>query len=99
MRPILVGDVLVLARALLAVPAPDREGFAARLITETEQADRHRQATGRAHPVWGDGSVMCRALMAIPTTRPSVSRLDQIAAIAVAADCLCRFALADARRE
>ncbi len=65
MRPVLHGDISAAARALLAAPPPERTRLCARMIAEAELADRHVAATGRLHPVYGNGS-----LMAVARDRP-----------------------------
>ena len=62
MRRVLYGDVRAAARALLAVPQEARPGLLVRLFAEAEAADAHRLATGRAHPLFGTGSLMSAAL-------------------------------------
>ena len=54
----LYSDVAATARAVLAVPPPHRADFCLRLIREAQTADAFMQETGRAHPVWGTGSLM-----------------------------------------
>lgn len=61
MRPVLHGDVANTARALLLVPAPGQSALCSRIIAEAEIADRYVRATGRAHPLWGNGSLMSAA--------------------------------------
>lgn len=61
MRPVLHGDVSNAARALLNVPRGARATLCARLIAEAEMADRFVRRTGRAHPFWGNGSLMSAA--------------------------------------
>ena len=61
MRPILHGDVSMAARALMQLPDPVRPLRIARLLREAEAADLHRKSTGRAHPVWGNGSLVAAA--------------------------------------
>ena len=61
MRRILAGDVAAAARALHAVPDAARAARLAELIARAEAADQHRAATGRAHPLWGGGSLMAAA--------------------------------------
>lgn len=57
MRPVLHGDIVGAARALLAVKAEQRAGLIGRLIAQAGWADRFRAQKGRAHPFWGDGSL------------------------------------------
>ncbi|TYB82874.1 hypothetical protein [Maritimibacter fusiformis] len=62
MRRVMHGDVVAAGCALLAVPEAGRARLLSRMLAEAEAADRHRRATGRAHPVWGTGSLMSAAL-------------------------------------
>ncbi|WP_341213569.1 hypothetical protein [uncultured Limimaricola sp.] len=62
MRPILPGCLDRAMAALLAVPPGARPALAARLVTEARTADAWRKRQGRAHPLWGDGSLMSAAL-------------------------------------
>ncbi|WGW02523.1 DUF7742 family protein [Tropicibacter oceani] len=62
MRPVLPGDVSAAARALLAVPASARGGLARRLVLQADAADRYRRRLGKAHPFWGNGTLMAAAL-------------------------------------
>ena len=68
MRRVLHGDVVAAACALLAAPGPARPELIRHLIAEAELADAYRLKTGRAHPVWGSGSLMAAA-MARPRAR------------------------------
>ncbi|MEP2028950.1 MAG: hypothetical protein ABJI96_09635 [Paracoccaceae bacterium] len=61
MRPVLHGDVISAARALLAVPEAARVDFCAALIRRADIADKHRRQTGQVHQVWGNGSLMAAA--------------------------------------
>lgn len=70
MRRVLAGDVAAAARALLAVPAAERGARLAALFSRAEAADRHRAATGRAHPLWGGGSLMAVARAEARGTEP-----------------------------
>lgn len=62
MRRVLYGDVRAAARALLAVAQEARGPLLTRLLAEADTADAHRLATGRAHPLFGTGSLMSAAL-------------------------------------
>ncbi|SDE19032.1 hypothetical protein [Limimaricola pyoseonensis] len=75
MRPVLPGCLDRGTAALLAVPGPARAGLARRLVAEARAADKWRLRMGKAHPLWGDGSLMAAALrhprVALP---PSLGR-------------------------
>jgi hypothetical protein len=62
MRPILPGCLDRAVAALLAVPPAARPRLAAAIVTEARAADAWRKRQGRAHPLWGDGSLMSAAL-------------------------------------
>jgi hypothetical protein len=51
-------DVAVAARALMGLDPDARTGAALGLIASARLGLRHRQVTGRAHPVHGAGSLM-----------------------------------------
>lgn len=70
MRPVLVGDMLAAARVLMALPREARDGAMAELLAEAELADRFRKRCGRAHPRFGNGSLMAAALVRAPGPEP-----------------------------
>ncbi len=61
MRAVLLSDVRTAARALRAVPAPQRAALCARLFLEADWADRHTRRLGRVHPLWGNGTLLAAA--------------------------------------
>ena len=62
MRPVLHGDVICAACALLAVPRGTRWRQAREMVAQADAADRYRRHFGRAHPNWGNGTLMAAAL-------------------------------------
>ena len=62
MRPVLHGDVICAACALLAVPRGGRWRLAREMVAQAKAADRYRRHFGRAHPSWGNGTLMAAAL-------------------------------------
>ncbi|MEQ3625332.1 MAG: hypothetical protein ABNH26_10405 [Celeribacter sp.] len=64
MRSVLIGDLLAAAQVLAAVPERARAGRLDCLLRGAALAERHRQRTGRAHPRYGDGSLMAAAMKA-----------------------------------
>lgn len=62
MRRLLIGDLMAGARAILPAPPPARAALADRLLAEAHAAHLYFKRYGRAHPRWGDGSLMTRAL-------------------------------------
>lgn len=61
MRPILPGDAVAAARALYARPPAARLGAMATMLARAEAADAYRKRFHRAHPAWGNGSLMALA--------------------------------------
>ena len=57
MRPVLHGDVVAAARALLCLPEAARSSFLQRLFRQANWADAYRKKRGQVHPFWGDGSL------------------------------------------
>lgn len=57
-----LGDVSAAARALMAVPEPERAALMLRLLEEATRAARFRRCHGRVHPRLGNGTLMERAL-------------------------------------
>ncbi|WP_417807588.1 hypothetical protein [Thioclava sp.] len=62
MRPVLDGDLIALARVVMTWPSAQRGARLAEAISQVEEADAHREREGRAHPKWGNGSLMSWAL-------------------------------------
>lgn len=58
MRPVLHGDAIAAARALKRRPADERGPALALMLARAEAADAFRIRFGRAHPAWGNGSLM-----------------------------------------
>jgi hypothetical protein len=58
----LLGDILAASHALTKQCAEQRPRYARRLIDEAHAAHCYARRFGRAHPVWGNGSLMARAL-------------------------------------
>jgi hypothetical protein len=90
MRPVMHGDVVAAGCALLAVPEADRARLLARMLGEAEAADRHRRATGRAHPVWGTGSLMSAAMGRARRAEPFLDDRDYAACLALVFEVLAR---------
>ncbi|MCE8511784.1 hypothetical protein KBY24_04375 [Ruegeria pomeroyi] len=70
MRPVLHGDVSAAARALLHAPAGTRRSLCRRMLSEAEMADAHVRATGRLHPLFGNGSLMSAARKRVLADEP-----------------------------
>jgi hypothetical protein len=78
MRQVLHGDVTAAARLLRAAPAAERAAAFARLVAEAELADRWRRRTGRAHPDYGDGTLMAAALAHRPGPEPFLTDAEYL---------------------
>jgi hypothetical protein len=62
MRPILLADIDLAARVLLALPPGGRAMAMDSLLHRAARADAYRRATGRLLPGEGDGSLISVAL-------------------------------------
>ncbi len=91
MRPVLHGDISAAARALLAAPPPERRRLCARRIAEAEQADHHARATGRLHPVFGNGSLMATARNRVLADEPDFDDLNYCQCFEMVLRCLVQF--------
>lgn len=91
MRPVLHGDVSAAARALLAVPQPDRGALCVRMIHEAELADRHLERTGKLHPVYGNGSLMAVARNRALANEPGFDDLQYCRCFKMVLHLLARF--------
>jgi len=76
MRPVMHGDLTSLARHLLVLPSAARKLTCARLITQADAADRYRKRFGRAHPHWGNGTLMAAARQFPLPTEPPLNDPD-----------------------
>lgn len=87
MRPLLPGDIVAAARVLMSCADAERDGRARQLLHEADAADRLRKDTGRAHALWGNGTLMAAALRHDPPPEPGLDDPDYL-------DCLIRVLLA-----
>lgn len=95
MRTCLIGDLIEAAHAIARLPADQRAAFAQSLVTQADAAHRYAKRFARAHPVWGNGSLMARALIERPDQAPGQRDQAFFAALAVLANLLAdRAALA-----
>lgn len=62
MRAVTHGDVVAAARAIRRMPRAARLGAVMGMLEKAHVADRFRKRFGRAHPLWGNGSLMAVAL-------------------------------------
>jgi hypothetical protein len=94
MRPVTLGDLAAAARVLLAQPEALRPAAMAALIARAEAADRLRQAEGRHHPLYGNGTLMAAALAHPQAGAPPPVGEDFLSCLALATEA----ALIHARR-
>ncbi|EPX81952.1 hypothetical protein [Salipiger mucosus] len=62
MKRVFHGDLTCAARALIVAPPGRRWRLARDLVARADAADRYLARTGRAHPDWGNGTLMAAAL-------------------------------------
>lgn len=88
MLPVMHGDVMIASRALLAVPKAQRVHLAQRIICEAKAANQYRLSTGRAHPVWGNGSVMSAASRFERARDPGLDNTEYCTCLIMILECL-----------
>lgn len=81
MRQVLLGDVTAAARALLTAPPGDRARLIRLWLDQAHMAHACHKRTGRPHPLWGNGSLMARALAAGARAEPLPSDTDYLHAL------------------
>lgn len=84
MREVVHGDVVATACALMAVPPEGWEARIAGYLIRADAADRYRRRIGRAHPHWGNGSLM-GAVLSGGDVRPEPRLSDPVYAEAMVA--------------
>lgn len=62
MRRCLIGDILAAAAVCARAPADDHADIAHQLIMQADAAHRYAKYHHKIHPVWGNGSLMARAM-------------------------------------
>ncbi len=62
MRAVLDGDLMALARVVMLWPDARRTDRLQRLLDRVHAADRYCKRFRRAHPCWGNGSILSMAL-------------------------------------
>lgn len=82
MRPVLHGDIVSAARAVLTLPSGARKPAIRRMFLQAEAADTYRLRHGKAHPVWGNGSLMAVARMQPLPAEPALGDTDYCACMA-----------------
>ena len=71
MRPVTLADIEAATQAVMAAGEEARQTFAATLLSQARRADRYRRKSGRAHPRFGDGTLLSAALCHPRAARPA----------------------------
>jgi hypothetical protein len=74
---------------LRALPQEGRRGLLARLLRQAEWAEAFRRRHGRAHPFWGDGSLMASALGEDPPGEPPLADVEYLRCLGLVVEVLC----------
>jgi hypothetical protein len=61
MRPVQLGDLEIAARVVATRPARDRHRVIKQLCDQAQLADEYRKECGKAHPRYGNGTLMSAA--------------------------------------
>lgn len=88
MRPVLHGDVVAAARALLTLPEAARPATIRRMLVLADAADAYRKRFGRAHSAWGNGSLMAAAMPAVRGPEPFLDAPDYCRCLSLVFDTL-----------
>ena len=83
LRPIFHGDVVAAARVIYPLEPGQRRRKLSEMITMSSWANRFRKQNGRAHPVWGDGSLMTAALANDPPPEPALDNREYCSCLAL----------------
>jgi hypothetical protein len=73
MRPVLISDLTLAARALLFVPPMARKKLALRLLQDADVGDRYARRIGRIHTKYGDGTLSAVARMRPLALEPTLN--------------------------
>lgn len=98
MRPVLHGDAMAVARVLRNLPETVRGAKLKQLIALAEMADAHRQKTGLAHPLWGNGSLMGVVQRAVRGSEPPLEDREYCQCLALVFEQLAGLAPAPRSR-
>jgi hypothetical protein len=78
-------EISLLARIISRAAPKDRKALAVSILAEAEHAHDHLRKTGRAHPAFGDGSLMTRCNLLSPPPEPLGNDREFLACLALAA--------------
>lgn len=82
MRRILSSDLIAAASVLAAAPLSSRAALAADILAQAHAAHAYFKRFGRPHALWGDGSLLTRALAFDQRARPNLSDAGFLTALA-----------------
>lgn len=82
MRRILSTDLIAAAAVLAAAPMPNRAALARDILAQSHAAHAYFKRYGRPHALWGDGSLLTRALAFDHRAPPNLSDAGFLAALA-----------------
>jgi hypothetical protein len=89
MRTVTHGDVVAAAGVARGIAGDERRTFVLRLLERAHAADKYRKRTGRAHPLWGDGTLMAVARKSrIAQAEPFLSDVEYLETIATVIETL-----------
>ncbi|MGL4312264.1 MAG: hypothetical protein ACRCSU_17415 [Paracoccaceae bacterium] len=72
-RPPGIGDLVAVARAILAAPEAEKEALPIRIFAQAADAMCWHIASGGPHPAWGTGSLMSAAMRLPLVAEPTLS--------------------------
>lgn len=82
MRRILSGDLIAAAAVLAAAPLTERAALAGQILAQAHAAHAYFKRFGHPHVLWGDGSLLTRALAYDHRAAPNLSDARFLAALA-----------------
>lgn len=88
MRAPAASEIVLLARVLTRLAPEDRPFMASTILAEADEAERHLRLTGRAHPTFGDGSLMARCARLSPPPEPLADDREFLLCLVLAANAL-----------
>ena len=86
----MIGDLVAAATVVATADRPVRSRLAQDLIEQADAAHRFAKRRGRAHPDWGNGSLMSRALLVPQHNSPAQDSEDFLWSLALVAGLLAK---------
>lgn len=91
------GDVVAVARVLLALPGDSRRTRCESMIRQSHAAHQYFKRFGHSHPRWGDGSLMSIAHRFPMRPEPSFSDSEYCRCVKQVLGCLLEWRLSRRR--